>query len=219
MVATTCHRTEKNHLSKLLNIFMKIARIVSSNSHIDYVGRIVDEFDSDKPPKAEDYGFSDFVSIPLEDKSKIIGVIYNSMLMNPDYANYGPRLSPATELNQFSPDFLNEQGILIGILLLGAIENLGKVSHRVPNRVVPAGQDIYKIEADEVKQFHKDKNTGLQIHYYSQVIAHAGLFAIPLLESIIDKLESFSTSGNETKSLGVLKQSLTWQRTMGGMRL
>jgi len=86
---------------------MKIARIVSSNSHIDYVGRIIDEFDTNDAPTDDDYGFADFVSIPFDTDKKIFGVIYNSMLMNPEYANFGPRLSPKPELNQFSPDFLN----------------------------------------------------------------------------------------------------------------
>ena len=89
---------------------MQIAKIVKSNSHIDYVGRVIDELDAANPPKAEDYGFATFVSIYLENNSEIIGVIYNSMLMNPDYANYGPRLSPKPELGTFSPDYLNEQG-------------------------------------------------------------------------------------------------------------
>jgi len=198
---------------------MKIARIVSSNSHVDYVGRVIDEFDSNDPPNADDYGFADFVSIPLENKTQVVGVIYNSMLMNPDYAHYGPRLSAKPELNQFSPDFLNEQGILIGILLLGAIDDLGEVSHRVPNRVVPPGQDVYKTTTDEIMRFNTGQNHELRIHYYSQIVAHAGLFAIPLLEAIIDKLESFGSSDGDRKSLGVLRQTLAWQRTMGGMRL
>jgi hypothetical protein len=58
----------------------------------------------------------------------------------------------------------------------------------------------------------------LQLHYYSQVVAHAGLFAVPLLEAIIEKL-ALDCSEEDKKRLGVLKQTLTWQRTLGGMRL
>jgi hypothetical protein len=197
---------------------MKIAKIVKSNSHVDYVGRIIDSLDVAEPPSAEDYGFAQFVSLPLENEEEIVGVIYNSILMNPDYANYGPRLSPKPELGGFSPDYLNEQGLLIGILLLGTSSREGKVLHGVPRRVVPAGQDVYKIEASEVKRFHSDENECLQIHYYSQIVAHAGLFATPLLEAIIEEL-SLDCSDDDKKRLGVLKQSLAWQRTMGGMRL
>ncbi|MGI8467945.1 MAG: hypothetical protein ACR2N3_05780 [Pyrinomonadaceae bacterium] len=197
---------------------MKIAKIVSSNSHIDYVGRVVDSLDAAEPPDAEDYGFAQFVKLPLEDETKIVGVIYDSILVNPDYSNYGPRLSPKPDLKNFSPDYLNEQGFLIGILLLGTNGKDGKILHGVPRRVVPAGQDVLKIEPDEVRKFHTDANDCLQIHYYSQVVAHAGLFAAPLLESIIEQL-NLDCSEADKQRLGVLKQTLAWQRTLGGMRL
>ena len=197
---------------------MKIAKIVKSNSHIDYIGRIIDELDTAAPPRVEDYGFAQFVSLPFGDETEIVGVIYNSLLVNPEYAHYGPRLSPKPELGSFSPDYLNEQGFLIGILLLGTINGEGRILHGVPRRVVPAGQDVYKIETGEVKKFHTDENDCLQIHYYSQIVAHAGLFAVPLLEAIIEQL-SLDCSAEDEKRLGVLKQTLAWQRTMGGMRL
>ncbi len=197
---------------------MKIAKIVSSNSHIDYVGRVIDSLDASEPPSAEDYGFAQFVSLPIEDETEIVGVIYNSMLVNPDYASFGPRLSPKPELGSFSPDYLNEQGFLIGILLLGYKDKDGKITHGVPRRVVPAGQDVYKIEAEEVKKFHTDQSDCLQIHYYSQLIAHAGLFAVPLLEAVIEEL-SLDCTDSDRQRLGVLKQTLAWQRTLGGMRL
>jgi len=196
---------------------MKIAKIVSSNSHIDYVGRVIDSLDVDEPPTAEDYGFAQFVRLPTEQED-VVGVIYNSMLVNPEYANFGPRLSPKPELGNFSPDYLNEQGFLIGVLLLGTKDADDAILHGVPRRVVPAGQDVYKIDATEVKKFHADKNECLQIHYYSQIVAHAGLFAVPLLESIIEQL-ALDCSESDRQRLGVLKQTLAWQRTMGGMRL
>ena len=197
---------------------MKIAKIVSSNSHIDYIGRIIDSLDVAEPPGAEDFGFAQFVGLEFADQTKMVGVIYDSMLINPEYANYGPRLSPKPELGNFSPDYLNEQGFLIGILLLGVKDAEGQITHGVPRRVVPAGQEVYKIEADEIKKFHADKNDCFQIHYYSQIVAHAGLFAVPLLESIIEQL-ALDCSDSDKQRLGVLKQTLAWQRTLGGMRL
>jgi hypothetical protein len=197
---------------------MKIARIVSSNSHIDYVARVIDSLDVAEPPAADDFGFAQFVRLPVDDDSEIIGVIYDSILVNPEYSNFGPRLSPKPELGNFSPDYLNEQGVLIGILLLGSHDKNGKILHGVPRRVVPAGQDVFKIEAGDVKRFHADERDCLQIHYYSQIVAHAGLFAVPLLESIIEQL-TLDCSEQDRQWLGVLKQTLLWQRTMSGMRL
>ena len=197
---------------------MKIARIVSSNSHNDYIARVIDSLDAAEPPAADDFGFGQFVRLPIDDGAEVVGVIYDSMLVNPDYSNFGPRLSPKPELGNFSPDYLNEQGVLIGILLLGSRDGDGKILHGVPRRVVPAGQDVFKIDAAEVKRFHSDENECLQIHYYSQVVAHAGLFAVPLLEAILEQL-ALDCSDQDRQRLGVLKQTLLWQRTMSGMRL
>lgn len=196
---------------------MLIGKIVKSNSHIDYVGRIIDALDSSSPPSAEDYGFAQFVSLPISENQEIIGVIYNSILINPEYSNFGPRLSPKPELRSFSPDYLNEQGQLVGILLLGMCEN-GKTLQGVPRRVVPAGQDVIKMNRDEVIKFHTDEKGILQIHYYSQIIAHAGLFAVPLIEAIVEQLSETATEDDKNR-LNVLKKALAWQRTVGGMRL
>ena len=196
---------------------MIIAKIVSSNSHIDYVGRVVDGLDVDSPPEQDDYGFAQFVKLAAGPE-QIVGVIYDSKLINPEYANFGPRLSPTPALKKFSPDFLNEQGILIGILLLGTVDGNAKAVHGVPRRIIPAGSFVEKIDAADAKKFHTDSDGCVQIHYYSQVIAHAGLLAVPLLESIIDQL-SADCSPTDGQRLSVRKQSLQWQRTMGGMRL
>jgi hypothetical protein len=196
---------------------MKIAKIVKSNSHLDYIGRVIDALDVAAPPTADDYGFAQFVSLPIGETQQIVGVIYNSILVNPEYSNFGPRLSPKPELRGFSPDYLNEQGILVGILLLGMCEN-GKIQQGVPRRIVPAGQDVFKMERDEVVKFHADASGSLQIHYYPQIVEHAGLFAVSLIEAIVEQL-SENASDEDKNRLNVLKHALAWQRTVGGMRL
>ncbi len=196
---------------------MKIAKIVNSNSHVDYVGRVIDTLDSSFPPTSEDYGFAQFAKIQTEENKEIIGIIYDSVLINPEYSNFGPRLSSKSELKGFSPDHLNEQGILLSILLLGSIEN-GKTLQGVPRQIIPAGQDVVKMERDEILKFHKDEKGSLQIHYYSQIISHTGVFAIPLIEAIVGQLFEGATEEDKNR-LNVLRKTLSWQRTVGGMRL
>ena len=196
---------------------MKIAKIVSSNSHIDYVARVIDSLDCDAPPLAADYCFGQFVGLS-DDAQTVVGIIYDSRLVNPEYGSFGPRLSPRPALGSFSPDYINEQGILIGILLLGVIDVDGKVRHGVPPQIVPPGQDVTKIDPEMVREFHAHGDSGVHLHYYSQVVANARQFAIPLLDSIIDQLCE-SCTDTEIQRLNVLKQSLMWQGTFGGMKL
>ncbi len=204
---------------------MKIAKIVASNSHVDYVGRIIDRLDVEAPPTGDDYGFAQFVSLPVEEGLDVVGVIYDTQLLNPEYGQFGPRLSPRAELAVLSPDYLNEQGVLVGILLLGwreggGDEQAGRTTarHGVPRRVIPVGQDVYRLREHEADAFHRDAEGKLQLHYYSQVITHAGAFGVPLVEAIIAQLEGLGTA-EERQRLCVLKKSLVWQRTLGGVRL
>jgi len=190
-----------------------IARIVGSNSHIDYIGRVIDTLDVETPPTKDDFGFAQFVQM-----DSIVGVIYDSKLINPEYASFGPRLSPRPALGSFSPDYINEQGILLGILLLGTIDGDGLVEHGVPRSIIPPGQEIVKLDYMSSKRFHAKGGSTVHLGYYPQVIAHAGEFAVPLLSAIIDGLCT-DCSEIDRERLRVLKHSLQWQRTIGGMKL
>ena len=197
---------------------IRIAKIVKSNSHVDYVGRVIDSLDVDEPPEASDYGFAQFVTVPLDGGPEIVGVIYNSLLINPEYGSFGPRLSTVPDNSVLSPDYLNEQGLLIGILLLGWRDASGVNHHAVPRRVIPVNQEIYSLTEKEVHRFHLDADGRVHLHYYSQVVTHAGLFAPALIEAIIEQLEPVCEP-EERQRLCVLKQALVWQRTVGGQRL
>ena len=61
---------------------------------------MIDSLDVAAPPAADDFGVAQFVKIPLGGDEEIVGVIYNSMLVNPEYSNFGPRLSPQPELGK-----------------------------------------------------------------------------------------------------------------------
>jgi hypothetical protein len=202
---------------------VKIAKIVKSNSHVDYVGRVIDSLDASEPPSPDDYGFAQFVRIPFGEGEELVGVVYTTQLANPDYGSFGPRLSPQADLAVLSPDYLNEQGVLLGILLLGwrvREERGGGWTGRqgVPRRVVPVGQDVYGLADAEAFEFHRGEGGRLQLHYFSQTLAHAGPFAVPLVEAVIGQLEPSCTTA-ERQRLCVLKKSLVWQRTLGGLRL
>lgn len=199
----------------------RIAKIVASNSHVDYVARVVDELDAEEPPAPDDYGFAQFVRVPVAEGQEVVGVVYDSQLSNPDYGSFGPRLSSPTELRVLSPDVLNERGVLLGILLLGWRErDAGRWVGRqaVPRRVVPVGQDVFGLSGEDVAEFHRGEDGSVRLHYFSQAVAHAGAFATPLVESVIEQLEP-ACSAAERQRLCVLKKSLVWQRTLGAVRL
>ena len=205
----------------------RIAKIVKSNSHVDYVARVIDELDADAPPSPDEYGFAQFVGLPVREDEEVVGVVYDTQLANPDYGTFGPRLSSHADLKVLSPDFLHEQGVLLGILLLGWRAREGAAGgapekwaahHGVPRRVVPVGQEVFSLSGAEVYEFHRGAGGAVQLHYFSQALAHAGAFAVPLVESVIAQLEP-ACEPAERQRLCVLKKSLVWQRTLGQLRL
>jgi hypothetical protein len=197
---------------------MKIAKVVSSNSHIDYIARVVDKADGDgKVPGQSDYCFGQFVELKGEAED-VVGIIYDSRLVNPEYGSFGPRSGPRAELARHNADFVKEEGILIGILLLGTFNGQAANYQGVPRKVVPVGQAVTKIGGERVMQFHTDGDGRIRLQYYAQLVANARQFAIPLLDSIIDQL-SQHCSETEAQRLNVLKQSLMWQGTFGGLKL
>jgi hypothetical protein len=195
---------------------MLIAKIIKSNSHVDYAARVLDSLETSQAPVIADYGFAQFVKVIVGD-CEVIGVIYNSQLVNPEYGNYGPRLSTPPELNSvFSPDYLNEQGVMIGVLLLGWRDSKG--NHQgVPRIVLPINSQVETMTADEVCVFHQDKKQAMQLGYYPHVTTHAGDFAFPLVSAIVDQLEPL-ISAAECARLQVLRRTLAWQQTVGGIR-
>jgi len=215
---------------------MLIAKIVKSNSHVDYVGKVLDRIEVENPPAPEHYRFGQFVHIPSNGwqgsaggrnshgpeaalpHASAVGIIYNSQLVNPDYDRVGPRLSSPAEMNAvFSPDLLNEQGVLIGVLLVGWIEE-HQPHQGIPRAVIPVNSDIVAISPDQMLSFHKNRLGGLSLHYYPHVITHARQFAQQLLLSVLDQLEAVCAPSSEPE-IAVLRNTLNWQLVFQSPRL
>lgn len=195
---------------------MRIAKIVRSNSHVDYVARVFGSLETAEQLTPNDYRFGQFVKIAAH-AGEVIGVIYNSFLLNPDYGDYGPRLSTSQEQNAvFSPDYLNEQGVLIGLLLVGWRDGDG-YQQGLPREVLPINADVETLSDAEVGAFHHSAQGGLELKYYNHVTTHAGYFTFQLLSSIVEQLESLANERDRAR-LQVLRKTLAWQQTMANMK-
>ena len=194
---------------------MKIAKIVSSNSHIAYIARVLEERDGVGVPTAEDYGFGKFVRMQC-DAERVVGIIFDSRLVNPEYSFGAPRLAETPAMGDLKRDLVNEQKALVGILLLGSIRD-GVAAQQIPHRVVPAGCLVEAMETDEVVRFHKDGGEAVQMHYFPNLMAMSGALAIPLAKTIIDQLSPHCTEGDRQR-LAVMSSSLSWKHTFGDIR-
>jgi hypothetical protein len=194
---------------------MQIAKIISSHSHTKYFARVLDTLEVAIPPRPADYAFGRFVRVESDERS-VIGVISNSQLINPEYGNFGPRLSSPPEANRlFSPDYLHDQGVLIEILMLGRLENDYGI-HQIPDVVLPVHAPVVLPDEVAISAFHRNKNGELRLGYYSHVMSAGGTMAAALMITIINQLEK-QTGDSDQARLNLLRRNLAWQQTLSSL--
>ena len=121
---------------------MFIGKIVKSDSHISYVCQIYGPREVEVEPGPADYAFGRFVRVAVrsvqnddpassldialgisqDPATYAVGVIYDTILLNPAFGSLGPRLSNETQVELFSPDYIAEKAVLIYVMILGMME-------------------------------------------------------------------------------------------------
>jgi hypothetical protein len=187
-----------------------IGTIVKSNSHISYLCRVYGKLEAEDVPEPQQYAFGQFVTLtPLSGTpSRLVGVVRDTILLNPDYGNLGPRLSSDRDLAVFSPDYLNEKGVLVDVLILGWIEG-GQVRHSVPPLAAQIGTLVDTLDQDAVCDFHRDAHGRFFMGYLPQLMTRNDPMVASLLLALLDRLEpSFP---DQRRVIAVLKNNLAWK--------
>lgn len=189
---------------------MTIGKIVKSNTHIDYVCQVYGKNERTNPPTPEDYAFGNFVRVKLDTQPDrwMVGVIYNTILMNPDFGNLGPRLSSQEDLALFSPDYLNEKATLTGIIAVGMMGETSDVVQGVIPLAASVDAFVERMTTQQFTAFHRNGNT-LALGYIPLLLAQQTAVIPPLLLKIISDLEvCFPEQRN---LLAVLKNDVAWK--------
>jgi hypothetical protein len=195
---------------------MIIGKLVKSNTHTDYVCQIYGPGEVESPPTPGDYAFGTFVRVPLyaasTDAAYLVGVIYDTVLVNPDFGNLGPRLSPAPDLEVFSPDYLAEKVTLVGITTIGMVSAEGHITHGVPTLTAQIDALVSRLEDDDVRAFHH-RTEGVQVGYAPLLMTLGSPLARPLLLRIVERLRELFPQ--QSACLSVLRAELAWQAFVG----
>ncbi len=190
-----------------------IGKIVKSNSHIDYVCQVYGPGEFAPQPAPAAYAFGAFVAIEREAGAptgdSIVGVVYNTLLMNPEFGNLGPRLSSREELEVFSPDYLVETATLIGILAIGTVDAAGAPRQGVPAPAATINGPVRRLTEDEVRAFHTTAGGRLALHYAPLLMRQGDSLVAPLLLHILDYMETLFPG--ETARLNVMRNSIAWR--------
>src|SRR5947209_7984054 len=166
-----------------------IGTIVKSNSHISYLCRVYGRLETGQVPEPHQYAFGTFVTLaPVANSPvRLVGVVRDTLLLNPDYGNFGPRLSGESELSVFSPDYLNEKGVLVDVLILGWTEG-GRAHHAVPAVSAQIGTVVELMDEVDAQEFHRDGNRKFLMGYLPSLISRNDPMVANLLLTILDRL-------------------------------
>ena len=190
-----------------------IGKIVKSNTHIDYVCQINGPGEALELPEPADYAFGAFVALEPERTGNaagaLIGVIYNTMLLNPEVGNVGPRLSTRQELEIFSPDYLSETATLVGILALGWSDAAGAFHQGVPASATTVNSPVRPLSNDEVRAFHADAVGQPLMRYASMLLSQRDPIISSLLITILDNLGNLFP--HSQKRITVMRNNIAWK--------
>lgn len=193
-----------------------IGKIVNSNSHVDYVCQVFGPGEIDRAPAAADYTFGTFVRVALgveeSDAGSLVGIIYNTLLLNPEFGSLGPRLSPRRETEIFTPDYLAETATLVGIFAVGWLDAAGNPQQGVPPLAAAVNAPVARLGEDELRRFHQEhgqESGRLSLRYVPLLLAQNNPLAPALLLAVLDQLAAlFPTNGGQ---LAVIRNNVAWK--------
>ncbi len=224
---------------------MNIGKIVKSDSHINYVCQIHGPLEFDQQPDPADYAFGRFVRIAIrseqsddhdvslqltpgrhsESQKHAVGIIYDTILVNPAFGSLGPRLSSETQVELFSPDYISEKAVIIYVMVLGMIEQrlmpggereILSVMHGVPLLSLELGSVVETMTDDEVCVFHyfsdpepTTKGQYLHMGYLPHIIAQRSSLLPMVTLRIIDQLERLFPQN--LALLSIVKRNFAWR--------
>ncbi len=190
---------------------MLLGRVVKSNSHADYVVQLFAPGEVADPPHPEDHLFGQFVRIAVGDgRHSLIGVIYDTLLLNPSYGTLGPRLSGDPQLTTFAPDYLPETATVVGVAVVGwQREADGETAYRqgVPPIASRIGAEMEPLSAEQFLAFHQS-DSGPAVAYLPRLAAMGNPAMPELLNGLLTRLiDAFPDSAG---TLAVLRSNLDW---------
>jgi hypothetical protein len=238
---------------------VELGKIVKSDSHVRYICQVFGAGEVAAPPRPTDFAFGSFVRVPLRagppradvallspvaapraaalaavgsPATAAIGVIYDTILVNPAFGTLGPRLSNEAQVELFSPDYLTERAVLVAILLLGTLtehpapghNGQGRargVSYSVRQGVPPVAPDlgavVTTLSEAEVRAFHCFADDGppggadpyLHMGYLPHVIAQDHPLLPMAVLHILERLERLFPAN--AALLSIMKRNFAWR--------
>ena len=155
----------------------------------------------------------------------VVGVIYDTTLLNPTFGMLGPRLFNEAQVALFSPDYLSEKAMLVHLIMLGMMQ-LHRVSsdtrkacivHGVPPLSLELGSSVETMTDEDVQLFHlfsdqedaENQSEYLHMGYLPHMIAQQNSLLPMVILRMIDQLERLFPQ--HFLLLSILKRNFAWR--------
>jgi hypothetical protein len=221
-----------------------IGKIVRSESHVRYTCQVYGPGETATPPAPEDYAFGSFVRVPLRATPATlatpdtlmhegdalppgqrptgawaVGLIYDTILLNPAFGTMGPRLSNDGQVELFSPDYVAERAALVSVLVLGSVERDAngrmRVTHGIPALAPDLGAVVSPLVDASVRAFHEFADPGGdgKLYLHMGYLPHAiqeGHALLPM--AILRVTERLETLFPERRALlSIVRRNFAWK--------
>jgi hypothetical protein len=197
---------------------VRIGSIVSSNSHLDYVVEVFKDRDCERPPKLNEREFGQpvFVKKTVDGtEHAVIGVIYDTQLVDPDQGRTGPRLAQDDQA-QFTPGYIEERTTLAGVALLGSAaitddRTIADPTHRMPRWTLEVEDTVFHCPDEITLDFHTVDDQ-IQLAYIDRLVDIAGDLGAEVIVTLIDRLRGILPDDDPNQRvLDVVEQNVQWQ--------
>jgi hypothetical protein len=150
-----------------------------------------------------------------------VGLIYDTILLNPAFGSLGPRLSNDEQVALFSPDYLAERAVLVSILLLGTLTaqrgGAVHVSHGVPPIAPDLSAEVSALPDEDLRAFHFFADHaapgGARPYLHMGYLPHAVAQDNPLLPmAMLRTIERLERLFPENAALlSIVKRNFAWR--------
>lgn len=201
-----------------LDSCVRIGSIVSSNSHLDYVVEVYKERDCERPPELHEREFGQPVFIKKTvdgTEHAVMGVIYDTQLVDPDQGRTGPRLAQDDQA-QFTPGYIEERTTLAGVALLGTAvitdeQTVTNPTHQMPRWTLEVDDTVFHCPDEITRAFHTIDDQ-IQLAYMDRLVDIAGDLGAEVIVTLIDRLRGLLPDDDSNQRvLDVVEQNVQWQ--------
>lgn len=202
-----------------------LGSIAYSNDHMDYVAEVFTAHDRTHAPEKSDYAFGQPVYVRTAvdgDTYAVVGVVYNTQLVDPNQGRSGPRLSSERQ-EMFTPGYVEEKMTLIGIALLGYVPitsheqggfEMGSPIQEMPPWTLDIDAHVCKLSDEGVRAFHDLTGDGsVTLAYYQRLLAVADDFGAAVTLALLGRLRQLlpADAAETAAVLDVIERNIRWQ--------